>query len=202
MLIGISGKIGAGKDTFANELKKIIPTLTIHKYADKLKQVAALITGYEDQYSQEGKNVFMPEWNMTVGEFQQKLGTDAVRNGINQDAWIIALFAEYDKPKYVAINRCADSPTKQVKRDWVITDVRFPNEAEAILRRNGILVRIDGTRLTDSKRNLNHISETALDDWPHWNHRFDNSTLLPTELREHARIVALKAEMFDMAFDK
>jgi hypothetical protein len=167
-LIGISGKIGAGKDTLAQAIMRY-STFEIHKFASKLKLIAQILTGVSDQYTQEGKNIYLPMWGMTVGEFQQCLGTEAIRNGLGKDAWILALFADY---------------TPQSR--WIITDVRFPNEAQSILDHGGLLVRIAGTRITDSKRNLNHISETALDDWVDWHYCFDNSANTMEDLERHA----------------
>lgn len=60
----------------------------------------------------------------------------------------------------------------------LITDVRFPNEAAAVLNTGGQLVRIvrsqggEPVRATD--RPLDHPSETALDDFP-WPITIENS---------------------------
>lgn len=173
MIVGISGQIGAGKDELAKILQQFDNSYEVRKYAAKLKQIAAILTGYKDQYTQEGKNTFMPEWGMTVGEFQQKLGTEAIREGIHPNAWIIALFADYHSQM----------------SNWLITDVRFPNEAQAVLDRGGLLVRIDGTRLKDIKRDVSHPSETALNDWTQWDYRFNNATLNYNELIHHADMI-------------
>jgi hypothetical protein len=149
MIIGISGKMGSGKDTVG---QMIIDSQHINwsiaKFADKLKKIAHLMTGYpiEDMYSQEGKHKFMPEWGMTIRDFQIKLGTEAVRDGIHQDGWILALFADY----------------KEGEDNWIITDVRFPNEVKAIEQRGGVVVRINRSGID----RIDHVSETALDDYP------------------------------------
>lgn len=179
MIIGISGKAGAGKDRFAQELINLDNNYTVVKFADKLKRVSALMTGFQDQYTQQGKDTFLTDWGMTAGEFQQKLGTDAVRDGLHQDAWVIALFADY-KPY----------------DNWIITDVRFHNESEAILQRGGIMVRIDGTRIV-TQRNRNHISEIALDDWELWHYRFDNTHTTIEQLQQHAKEVITFARILN-----
>ena len=46
--------------------------------------------------------------------------------------------------------------------NWVITDVRFPNEAKAIKDRNGLLVRLESNRCDETAL---HLSETALDNY-------------------------------------
>src|SRR5690606_4016638 len=49
-----------------------------------------------------------------------------------------------------------------VERDYVITDCRFPNEAQAINRAGGLVVRVQ--RPGNGPAN-DHPSETALDDY-------------------------------------
>jgi predicted AAA+ superfamily ATPase len=174
-MLGISGKRGAGKDTFAQlihycDLKRTYPKVWADKtfdefqngdhtwksdwesrfFAQKLKKIAAFLTGHEDQYTQAGKTTFLPEWGMTVGEIQQKLGTDAIRNGLHDQAWILACFADIREDE-----------------NTLITDMRFPNEMGAVKNRGGITVRIDGDpkkQQGDGTRDDNHPSETSLDN--------------------------------------
>lgn len=61
-----------------------------------------------------------------VRRFLQRLGTDAVRTHLGDDAWVLA----FDRAR----NRSVDT---------VATDVRFPNEAEYIVRNGGLVIRID-----------------------------------------------------------
>ena len=56
--------------------------------------------------------------------------------------------------------------------NWIITDVRFPNEAKAIKDRGGIVIRVNRTYYTEDKKYIigydpfeTHPSETALDDY-------------------------------------
>lgn len=176
MIIGISGYIGSGKDTIADIIREHDPRWEVVKFADKLKEVAAIILGvprhnFEDR---DYKLSELPdEWNvwdkrptsgghdvepfynndpvmrrMTVREFLQKLGTDAIRNGLHEDTWVNATMAGYD--------------SKRTPPNWIITDVRFPNEFDAIKKRGGIMVRVFRQGMTSS-----HISETALDTYEH-----------------------------------
>ena len=163
MLIGVSGKIGSGKSTVASILVGKLPEYKIKNFADKLKVITSFLTNKElkNMYSEEGKNEYLPEWEMTVGEFQQKLGTEGMRNSIHKDGWVIALLSEYNKNK----------------DNWVIADVRFPNEAQAIQNKNGILIKIMGDPANarkNSKRNHLHESEIALDKWEKWDYTILN----------------------------
>lgn len=175
MIIGINGKIGAGKDTVGTIIQGLLYTnkdqsSEIKKFAGKMKQIASILTGisvekFEDQ---EFKECFLDvEWGtiqdiplnsippfadmqfnvmMTVREFLQKLGTEAMRDGLHTNVWVNALFADYKK-----------------KSNWIITDMRFPNEMEAVIKRHGITIRV--TRPVKKSKNTPklHSSETALD---------------------------------------
>lgn len=155
MIIGISGYAGSGKDTVGQIIQKLTtPTpmqrsdWEIKKFAGKLKQIASLMTGipvekFEDQEFKLSK--LGPEWDdMVVREFLRLLGTEAVRNGVHTNAWVNALFADYH-------DNCF----------WLITDARFPNEAEVIKSKDGVIVRVNRVEKSDS----NHPSEISLDDW-------------------------------------
>jgi hypothetical protein len=197
-IIGISGYMGSGKDTVA----RIIQELTeikgnslweIKKFSKKLKQIAAILTGIdEDNFeNQEFKKSFLdPEWNLymdgkelaySVREFLQNLGSGGMRDNLHPDVWINTLFSDYKPIREIV----SGGPghyydvgiirlfTKDVNEypNWIISDVRFSNEVEAIKNRGGIIIRINrppkidlGSRRGDFK----HFSETALD-----NHKFD-----------------------------
>lgn len=177
MIIGISGKIGSGKDTFADFIKKFCPELEGKSFAYKLKKIGAYLTGTDEVlwFTQNGKNIELPGWDMTIGEFQQKLGTDAARDGLHPRTWELSLFADY-KPE----------------DNWIITDVRFPNEADAIKNKNGILIRLNGDPAkvrANSKRNLFHPSETSLDKYEHFDYVFHNEGPIG-ELEGFARGIA------------
>lgn len=193
MIIGISGKIGSGKDTLANIIMTKYPLrvgegIVKKSYAEKLKYISAYLTGIEEELTQtqEGKNTYLKEWGMTVGEFLQKMGTEGMRQGVHPNGWVLSLYADY---------RVED------KRTWVITDVRFKNEAQAIRDRYGILIRIEGDPAKireNSKRDLTHLSETDLDDWKDWDVIMDNKGSLE-ELRHqaHAFLYLLQKEQPD-----
>jgi hypothetical protein len=59
------------------------------------------------------------------------------------------------------------------ENNWIITDLRFPNELEAIKKRNGLTIRINRPGLEEN----NHISETALDN-ADFDYVIDNNTSL------------------------
>lgn len=186
MLIGLSGRIGSGKDTAAEMLLDLMPEKHFHikGFSYKLKQVAEMFTGIPaaTMSKQEVKNTFLPEWGMTLRQLLQKLGTDAVRDNLHQDAWVLALFADY--------NYIPPMHTGAIKHpNWIITDVRFPNEAQAIRERGGIILRMQ-RRSGWNKADLLHPSETALDLY-HFDHYIDNNGTLEN-LREEIQHLITK----------
>jgi len=158
MIIGVAGKMNAGKDEIGKIIKSLDGSFKIVKYADRLKEITALLLGcprekLEDREFKESP--LKEEWwikdengnviKTTPRWMLQHIGTDCFRNLINPNTWVISTLSSYD-----------DS------QNWVITDVRFPNEVEGIKKLGGIVIRVK--RPTDDLSNT-HISETALDNY-------------------------------------
>ena len=168
-LIGVSAKIGSGKDTFFEILsKKTGGVYENKKFAFKLKQIASILTGitiekFEDQEFK--KTDLGKEWNklkysgnplkdnssfevyehiMTVREFLQRLGTEAMREGLHENVWLNAIYSDFDFEK----------------SKWCITDMRFKNELGSVKKNKGITVRINRPNCTI----IDHPSETELDN--------------------------------------
>lgn len=169
MIIGLNGYAKSGKDEVAQFIKQIQPSFEIKKFSGKLKDIASILTGiepdrFEDQFF---KSKHLPGWDMTARELLQRLGTEAIRNNIHDKAWVKALFSEYND-----------------HRKWVITDCRFPNEAQEIKDYGGIIVRVSRTGFGPVN---NHPSETALDDWDFDAIIENNGTI--DDLKETTRIL-------------
>ena len=81
-----------------------------------------------------------PEWGMTYREFLQKLGTEAMRDGLHTNVWVNALFADY-KMSYVQ-HPSIEYVDYKAYPNWIITDMRFPNEMDAVVERKGITIRV------------------------------------------------------------
>jgi hypothetical protein len=200
-LIGISGKMGSGKDTVAliiqyltdeyatkddltfsqwygekeelpNEVQYTASPFIIKKFAGKLKDIVCLLIGCTraDLENDDFKNTpLSAAWDESHGintprELLQVLGTDCGRDMIHPNIWVNALFADYKHTK------CFYDPEGEQVRmkglpDWLVTDMRFPNEAKAIEERDGLTIRVHTTR---AGKVSNHESETALDS-----HNFD-----------------------------
>lgn len=192
MIIGINGYAGSGKDTVGTILQQIDKDShwEIKKWAGKLKQVAELLTGipvekFEDQEFK--KTNLGKQWNdrinnpMSVRDFLQKLGTEGLRDGLHTNTWVNALMADY---KCVPADR---APNGWDCDNWIITDTRFPNEAQAIKDADGIIIRV--TRPGIGPVN-DHPSETGLNQWK-FDYEIQNDSSL-NELINSVRIFKQK----------
>lgn len=124
------------------------------------------IEGFKKRYSHLGADqpYLKP---MTVRELLQKLGTDAVRDKVHPDAWVNALFADYQSNyKHPPANQ-DNLPIIPIYPNWVISDCRFPNEAQVIKDRGGVIWRIERGLRPDGIPHLTapHPSETGLDSY-------------------------------------
>lgn len=153
-ILGLAGYSKSGKDTVAQMIQELQPDKNwqIKKFSGKLKQMASLITKVpaekfeEQEFKQNaavriytGKIEDVTIIGYQAREFLQFLGTECVRDLLGEDVWVNALMNDYD-----------DS------QNWIVTDVRFPNEADAI-RTFGHIIRIDRGKAVNV-----HPSETAL----------------------------------------
>jgi hypothetical protein len=171
-LIGISGKIASGKDTFAELLaEQLHGKVERHALADKLRLITEIISGIRmtttheankpfcneiRNYTQDQKNIVIKQFDKTIGETLQLVGTDLFRDNYDTDIWVKSFF-----------NEELDTKLNNGKI-IVIPDVRFVNEADYILKEGGYLIRLEGDPMgvrENSLRDLNHISETNLDDY-------------------------------------
>lgn len=86
------------------------------------------------------------EYGAEVRRLLQRLGTEAGRQTMWDSIWIDAAFADVPKDAKV-----------------VVTDCRFPNEADSIISRGGKVWRVRREGVGPANA---HPSETSLDDWP------------------------------------
>jgi hypothetical protein len=197
-LIGISGKINSGKDLAGKILNDLSGDIFENKkFADKLKNIVCMLIGctreqLEDRDFKE-KELGEEWWYYTDSLFNstdseenlysyskyhrqlkndldfyiikltprtllQLLGTECGRQIIHPNIWVNALFADYDT-------------SSNYDSNWIITDVRFPNEVQAIKDKGGIVIKIN----RDSDVVDNHSSETALDNYDGFDFVVDNN---------------------------
>jgi len=161
-----------GKDTFAELLaEQLVGKVERHALADKLRLITEIVSGVKmstthkinkpfcneiRNYTQDQKNIVIKQFNKTIGETLQLVGTDLFRDNYDTDIWVKSFFNEELSEK---LNN---------GKIIVVPDVRFVNEADFILQEGGYLIRLEGDPMgvrENSLRDLNHISETDLDNY-------------------------------------
>ena len=240
MIIGLSGRMGSGKDTVGKIIQYLLSEnvgdITLEditssedhnwwleeqsgfntkKFAGKLKQIGSILSGVPVEYFEDQEFKKLPmglEWEMTYREFLQKLGTEAMRDGLHTNVWVNALFADY-KPfgktfKDVSpVTGEVTFDTVGVYPNWIITDMRFPNEMEAVAEKGGLTIRVNrklkiggedyGYTYIDVKEAVKdgimapeHPSETALDNSTFDYEIINDGTI--KELAEKIQIILIK----------
>lgn len=83
------------------------------------------------------------EYLPTYREVLQHIGTDLFRNQLHPNWAINALFSEY-KPNYgdPRIEAIQGFGANMTYPNWLVTDVRFQNEADAVTERGGKLIKV------------------------------------------------------------
>ncbi len=149
------------------------------------KEEAVIIANYlrlpEDTYLIEKES-------LTIRDLLQVMGTDAMRDVVHPNIWVNTLMTEYQPSSLTNIAKASlktGNLTKIIKEpswpSWVVSDVRFLNEVNAI--KNGLpglpvpkndfrfLVRINRNQ---RKAEDEHQSETELDDYQYWDYVIEN----------------------------
>jgi len=180
IIIGLIGKMGAGKSTFTKLLNQNCQDYPVGEVAFaawiKYNIADALGISNVDPLSNEFKGLTFN--GKTVGVMLQELATH-YRNVLGQDIFVDILLRQM-RDVY--------------KQIFVVSDVRFPNEAERLKQMGAYLVRIEGPgmQLNDG-RDSNHISETFINSIPVdqviVNDKFDDNLL---QLSESAKDVLAK----------
>lgn len=142
MLLGINGRLGAGKDTAAGRIRAIVRrdvAVETYAFARPLKVSAAAVFGLsleelEGLKLNEGYTiqVVTPERvvMLTGRQYLERYGTEAHRNVFGQGFWLNqGLPLGYDHTEGITL----------------FTDCRFPNEAQRVRDCGGYIVEIVGT---------------------------------------------------------
>lgn len=170
MLIGISGKIGSGKDSLCRAfqyiwLKENLIGYNYHfdnvlkfyqfnpislnpwknkKFAEKLKQMTALALNkpYSEIESREFKDNIIKNFDITGRSFLEQLGSKM--REIDEDFWIKSLFSSYNDSE-----------------NWIVTDMRYENEFEFLKSKGAIMIKV--IRPDNNNKQSDHKSNEELD---------------------------------------
>jgi hypothetical protein len=161
MILGLVGSAGSGKSTVAARLVSHHGFVG-ESFAGPLKDAVAAIFGW-DRDKLEGVTPESRVWREHVDRWWaarlnmpsltprfalQYVGTELMRNEFHDEIWIAALQ-----------NRLCAS-----RENVVISDVRFPNEANAIRTVGGFIVRVERPSLVRSTST--HATEAYTSDIP------------------------------------
>ena len=129
----------------------------------------------------------------------QVIGTDCIRDKVHPNAWVNALFADYkyEIHRSEVPTRAAGFIDQHVYPNWIITDMRFPNELEAVKSRGGITIRVNRLNSTNqnghtyiNKKDRTHPSEISLDSAT-FDYVIDNNGTIE-ELIENVKEILIK----------
>ena len=200
-VIGFTAKIGGGKDTAGKVITEALQekgySVTKLSFAKCLKDICCMMFGWDrerlehDFDYKEGDTLDDgspdPACQMlgkTRRVVMQELGTEAMRNGLHKDVWVIALQlaimrGEYDEYDY-----------------GLLTDCRFLNELNFVKNVGGTLIKIqrfgDRTTLSDQ---TGHVSELEWEQWTEWNATITN--YIDVDLSEEMNLMALRTKLED-----
>lgn len=153
-IIGLYGKKQSGKDTTGQYLNEQYNYEMI-SFAEPLKIACKYIFGLsEEQVNGNLKDIVDNYWGVEPRKILQFVGTDLFKMqigklipNIGEEIWIENI------RKYI-LNKWENDK----KSKFVITDVRFQNEADFIKDLDGIIIKIE----RDNDINDNHISENVV----------------------------------------
>lgn len=145
-LVGLSGFAGVGKDTLAQALEPY--GFERVAFADKVKQMALRLDPELAGRVAAGADLeTLKRSSLGVRAWLQAIGM-VVREVLHEDAWVDAVLGSLDP-----------------RGRYVISDVRFRNEAARIRSSGGLLVRVERPGFGPAN---DHVSERDLanrDDW-------------------------------------
>lgn len=168
MFVGIGHRKRVGKDALASllvaELRKLGVLCRKTSLAEPLKRLAfrtfkwsGLQPGayYEQEEHAAEREIVLPKIGLTPRQIWNVFGTGVARQ-IHPDTWVHSFFDQEFQGSEVVI----------------VPDVRFPNEAEAIKARGGILIKVEWDKIPPSDSSIDHV----LDDYQGWQIIFNNGS--------------------------
>lgn len=151
-LVGFSGYARSGKDTAAS----LLPTYERVAFADIMRdflyRLNPIITRDNRDFNRLQKVIDEvgwdgyknSPWGAEIRALMQRLGTECGRDLLGEDVWVNAALDNLSTGNYA------------------VTDCRFLNEADAIRKRGGKIIRIERPGVGPAN---SHISETGLDNY-------------------------------------
>ena len=166
MIIGLSGYAQTGKDTIANYLVKNYGFTRV-AFADPIREAVYKLNPNINIADMRG---------VSLADAVDKLGWETVKVESDDARWLLQRMGTEVGREVFGDNFWVDiAMEKAHSHDKVVfTDVRYPNELQAILEASGAVWRV----VKDDVGAVNrHASETALDDYQFEYVIFNNDTI-------------------------
>lgn len=143
MIVGIAGPKRSGKDSLARLLSSSL-NVEVHSFAAPIRQFVAGLLGWTLDELEDRKEWPVP-WldGVTARQMMQTLGTEWGRQMVHPELWLRSLAA------------------RMPEAGAVVCDVRFDNEAEAIRKLGGRVIRLSRP---GAGRGDEHASERPISD--------------------------------------
>jgi len=153
LIIGFAGKKRSGKDTAASTIQEHYPQAERMAFADPMKECLRHLYGLTDQQlNGDLKETVDDAWGTTPRKLMQQFGTEFVKrhSPAGQDHWVRLMQ-----------QRVAQSDSNFI----VITDVRYPNEAEWVQSMGGLVLEIvrDEVEQHDTHSSERRLPENLID---------------------------------------
>ena len=170
-IVGVSGPIGAGKDTVVDSI--IWHGFVRMSFADPLRLTGSLVYGIPLRYfnDRELKEIPLPNSPMSPRRVLQIIGTDVVRE-IHKTIWIKRTLLRMASAMHDLGGFSKNVPQRISAANGIrvaIADVRFQNEADLVRDMGGRIVKVhrpDLDRDKLAKNGAGHASEGAISDAP------------------------------------
>ena len=181
MIIGLTGRKGCGKSSVAKIFADRLG-YEILSFASPIKDMLRVLgLGEAELNDPTIKEIPLDEYGKTPRELMQILGTEFGRERVSQNIWIRALEKKIHPDK-----------------NYVIDDVRFPNEAAMVHARGGKIVRVYRPMQEEEAAKDPHLSEAGLDS-EQIDYELRNSSCYVTDL-ENTVIKTLENLIYYGAF--
>ncbi|HNQ20317.1 MAG TPA: hypothetical protein PKI46_04565 [Bacteroidales bacterium] len=155
MIIAITGLKRSGKNTISKYIHDNYK-FTEYAFARPIKLVSYLLFGWNEDDDETLKEIIDENWGISRRQFWQWLGTDAFQKSL-PDTY--PLFKQTVGRNFWV--KIFDSIYKKNKKDYVISDFRFPHEKEYLESKNAITIQAINPNLNICD---NHESEMYIRD--------------------------------------
>lgn len=155
-VLGVTGKKGHGKDSLVNALAAHSPLPARRlAFADPIKEMLHVGLDIPREIlwgPAEVKERVDPRFGKTYRHMAQTLGTEWGRDTIHPDIWIKLAFETH-------VPRVEEHLGPQL---WLLSDVRFLNEAHLVRLHGGKIIRIVRPGYEGTEEGSQHASETEM----------------------------------------